>query len=275
MFRIAAAVGLVALFSGSASAQDASDSSTAGKTPAENNQTGNIAARSPGSWVNQARQRHSGFINLRVKGDPRTADRSEMLPGSGGTSGSSDGGLGALGSLLGLLGGSGGTPGLSDLLDLADQAGVDTNALLGSGGSTNTGSSSGGNGLTEDDLPQELLDLRDLANQQTQQIRNDSPFGGVDLFAADKDDARSQQQNDEPRFRTRLVDSLLQTTFTALTFAFQTPDFIDMLADVFRPIFAPPSDDTENAGADAPADGASGQDADNQNAGDLGDGSVV
>lgn len=274
MFRIATVVGLLALFSGYVSAQDASDSSTAGKTPAENNRTGNIASRGPGSWVTQALQRHSGFINLRVKGDPRNADRSAMLPGSG-SSGSSDGGLGALGSLLDLLGGAGGTPGLDDLLNLADQAGIDTDTLLGSTGSTNTGSSSGGNGLTEDDLPQELLDLRDLADQQTQQVRNDAPFGGVDFFPADKQDARSQQQNDEPKFRTRLLNSLLQTTFTSLTFAFQTPDFIDLLADVFRPIFAPPSDDTENAGAEAPADGAGGQDADNQNADDLGDDSVV
>lgn len=274
MFRIAAAVGLVALFSGYVSAQDASDSSTAGKTPAENIQAGNVAARSPGSWVNRARLRHSGFINLRVKGDPRNADRSQMLPGAG-SSGSSDGGLGALGSLLSLLGGSGGTPGLDDLLNLADQAGIDTGALLGSGGSTNTGSSAGGNGLTEDDLPQELLDLRDLANQQTQQIRNDSPFGGVDLFDADKDDARSQQQDDEPKFKTRLVNSLLQTTFTALTFAFQAPDFIDLLADAFRSLFAPPADDTQGAGGENGQDAGGAQDADNQNADDLGDDSVV
>ncbi len=252
------------------------------RSPFENSKAGAADARGPGSWVDRARSRHNTLIQQRVRGD-----------GSGtgvASSGSSSSG-----------GSSGGLSGLAQLIGLASQAGINLGGLgstlggassttipsSGSTGTTNPGGTSGG-GVTQQDIEaagagdafNQLLQLQAGLNSQVRQNPLDAAFDDMGFL---KDDGRSQQQTptptpapeEEDSFQIRLVDSWLNTIFTALTLGFQSRDFIDILADGIRPILRP---DLIEAGDDGSNGGNNGGSGGNNNGGsldDLGNGSRV
>lgn len=267
-----------------AQGSDSSGTNIADRTPRENVAPGNVAKRAPGSWVRSAIARHQNLINERLRGDG-TDDEESQSP-SGGTTGGTTSSGGLLGGLSGLLSGGG----LSDLLNLADQFGINVPGLTGGTG----GNTSGGTGGTT------LQDVQDAGAQDAlaQLLALQQAMGGggltskalVDGAASDagtggldssKLAQRAQEQTpteEEDSFRTRLFNSWLNTIFTALTFAFQSQDFIDALADGLRPIIAP--DSTGDGGTDGDGSNGGGNgNGGNGNGGstidDLGNDSVV
>lgn len=265
MYRLSGTVVLaLTLVCSSAFAQDADSGSILDRTPSENVAT--AASRGPASWVARARQRHNELIASRVTANPQSAELGANLglSGSSGSSGTSDGGL--LDGLAGLLGGGG--TGLSDLLGLADAFGIDTSNLGGLAGGllsaqpapTGNLDTTGGGVINQDDVAAagaedalaQLLALRDglSGDDSRSQVRDDSDE--LTSFGFPKNDPRAQQQTgDEPKFAVRLVDSWMNTIFTALTIGMQTPQFIDMLADGIRSAFGLPDPDAaSNDGAD-------------------------
>ena len=244
-------------------AQNADDTSILDRSPSENASVGAAAARGPASWVARARARHNQLIQSRVTANPQIDDPRNF--GNSGSTGSSATDL--LGGLAGLLGGTGGSS-ISDLLNLAGSFGIDTSNIGGllsgqqtpaatTGGDLNTPEGSGisqgdvADAGAEDALAQ-LLALRDGLDSadSRSQVRDDTSAGDeFNSFGFLKDDPRSQQQtDDEPKFAVRLVDSWMNTVFTALTIGMQTPAFIDTLADGLRSIFGLPDPDAADNG---------------------------
>lgn len=286
MFRSAIlAATLVALASTAALAQSTSNAAAQtenirDRSPFENSKAGAADARGPGSWVDRARSRHNTLIQQRVRGDGS---------GSGvASSGSSSSG-----------GSTSGLSGLAQLIGLASQAGINLGGLgstlggassttipnSGSTGTTNTSGTSGG-GVTQQDIEaagagdafNQLLQLQAGLNAQARQDPLDSAFDDMGFL---KTDTRSQTTTpttpteEEDSFQIRLVDSWLNTIFTALTLGFQSRDFIDILADNIRPILRPDLIDSGDGGSNGGNNGGSGGNNNGGSLDDLGNGSRV
>ena len=100
-----------------------------------------------------------------------------------------------------------------------------------------------------------------MANQKQ---KEDSLADSVSL---PKSSSRAQTsgQQEERRFVARWADAMLSTFFTAATVAFQTPDFIDLLKDAFRPFLFPQNGTDEGDGSGS--DGGQGGDTGNGDGG--------
>ncbi len=211
-----------------------SSSSLTDKTPFENTASGAVAGRAPGTIIQAALAKHTqaNADRLSRQHSGLTADSSSSDSSSTGTTGTSSssltstlsdllgsGILGSLGSSLsGLTGSSSGSSSLPpEVLALLQQAGIDPNAAI---AAANSGSS----------------------NSSTARVVND------------KTDSRSQTATSQPSFRVRWANAMLDTVFTSLVFAFQTPTFIDFLASKLEPIlFEPPKTSSTTAKTDVPA----------------------
>lgn len=210
----------------------------ADKTPFENNAPGAVQERSPGTIVQAALAKHTAMNNERL------ARQRSGLPQESGTSGTSSGS--STGTTL--------TSTISDLLGsglLGDLGGSLGGLLGGAGGSTT-------NPNIPSNLTPEVLALLASAGID---INDVFPADGSTASSAvresdTKSDARSQTTTpDEPKFKIRWANAMLDTLFTSLVFAFQTPTFIDFLASRLEPIlFEPPADEsTQKAVAPAEA----------------------
>lgn len=271
---------LMCLLSGSfclaqSSGQDQDGDTLAANPPLENASGSQVRSRAPGTWVSAARSRHNEVMTNRLRSARFGEENPEAAMRAGGGGTTSGGSSGGLGGLLNLIGGSSGTTGGLGSLG----------SLLGGGGGTSTGGSSVGtqgatsSGGTQYTI-QDLLDLRDSMGGGTQQVRSDvapsskqsatslefgaqtQNFGGaIGRLPKYPVDRMQQQQQEERKFRTRLLDSLLQTMFTALTFGFSSNDFVDAIKDGLRPVFYPPVDDgTDDGTDDGNSDGNGGDD---------------
>lgn len=202
-----------------ASAQDTGTTSDGltDKTPFENNASGAVAGRAPGTIIQAALSKHTQANNDRLSRQRSglTADSSSdnaSQATSGDSSGSlsstlsdllGSGILGSLGSSLsGLTGSSSDSSSLPpEVLALLQQAGIDPNAAIAA------------------------------ANSSTARVVDNS-----------KVESRSQTTTSQPSFRVRWTNAVLDTVFTSLVFAFQTPTFIDFLAQQLEPILFEPAD---------------------------------
>ena len=200
-------------------------------TPADNASGGAVRERSPARIVDSARARHRALAQAR-RAAQVSRDASSLLadPGTTSTSGSSD----LLGSLLG--GGS------SNLLSTLLNSGL-LGSLTGTTGTTGTTGSSS--------LPPEVLQMIQAAGIDVSSLNLKSK----DSTASEVKTSSLTQQTStttttEPRsFGARWADAMFSTFFTAVTVGFQTPDFIKILKDAFRPFLIPGS--TTNTAADS------------------------
>lgn len=296
MTRIIATAALAALLLVlPAQAQTQNPPELADLSPQENASGGRVRQRAPGNWVRAAIARHSGLITQRVN-NPRFGVESEPEPETGAGAGNANAGsaggtsgLGSLSSLLELANQFSGSLGsLGSLSELSGLGGLgDLLGSLGGGGSPSTTTSGG---TTNVSIPppasgsnytlEDLLALRDAAGsganessagrqstltagvtvskESTAQTRNGRTFGGA-IARLPKPEQRFQAVGDEePKFASRLLSSLLQTTFSALTLALQTTDFIELIKDGLRPLILPPTEEEgADEGAETGGDGAS------------------
>ena len=229
---------LTTLIIGSAvcAAQSSSTTPLADRTPADNVQAGAVRERAPGRVIDAARARHSLLAQQRLAAQ-RAGDTSGLAPEETASTGSGGNPLNnLLGNLLGsgLLGGAGG---LSDLLG----------GLTGStGGTTGTTGGSTGNANIPSNIPPEALQMIadagiDINGLFGKSIQSDGAAAGASAGAKDDQRAQTTDTTTEPKFVTRWADAMLNTLFTSLVIGFQTPDFINLLADFIRPVFIPPN----------------------------------
>lgn len=228
------------------------DTSVADRHPSENVRGGAVRERAPGRTIDLARARHRELRDARLAAQ-RSGETSALAPEPAATSGS--------GSLGDLLGGS-----LGDLL--GGSLGSVVNTLFNTGvGGTSTPSS----GTDLSNLPPEVIQMLEGAginlSDLTQRSRDDATT--VDTTTS-KTSSRAQEiiPQEERDFVVRWADAMLSTFFAALTVGFQTPDFIDVLKDLFRPVLFP-----QDAGADQ-TDGTTGNGDGNNGSGgnETGDG---
>ncbi|MCA9243934.1 MAG: hypothetical protein KDA32_08280 [Phycisphaerales bacterium] len=190
--------------------------------PAENVRGGALSARAPARIVDAARAQHAQFQQVRVNLRRANPGAEIALPQATTTGSSSSGTTGnaLIDSLLGNFGGLSG--------------------LLGNLGGTNTGTSGNGTSNIPSNIPQEAIDLLRNAGIDINSLFSKS----INDSSGEKTDVRSQTTTDgttREKFLPRLFSSLISTTFTALTVGFQTPAFINVLADFLRPAFGLPT----------------------------------
>lgn len=230
-------------------------------TPASKVKSGAVRERAPGRIIDAARQRHNDAKAQRLQAQ-RGGDVSSLAPEGTGTVGGSSNPLNnLLGGLLGSLGGN-----VGDLI----------------GGLSNGTGTAGGANIPSNITPEAIamleaagFNINDLF-PGTAQVRE---VGGGLVAAGDEEekvDPRVQAANgtgNDRSFATRWADAMLSTLFTALVVGFQTPDFINVLADLVRPMFGV---QTDTAGQTA-GDGAAGDTtpAADGAGGDAGDGTPV
>lgn len=238
-------------------AQDSSDTSSLADAPPSVNVSGaSLSERAPGNIIQDALDRHRGFINERVNGVESD------LTGTAGTTSPTGTGTTGTSSLTGLLDALGGGGSLTEA----------ATGLLGGSGSGATG------GLSADAI-RETIDAAIAANGgiTSQQNSNFELTGGA-FDRLPKPELREQSvvEEEEDSFRIRLLNAWAGTLFTSLTFGFQTQDFIDLLEAGLRPLFTPPTISTGDGttGGDTTA-GGPGIEGVGTDAGDTGDGSVI
>jgi len=246
---------------------EASGTSLADQPPAENVRGGAVWQRAPGRIIDLARARHMGLRDLRLSAQ-RSGETATLAPEP--AAGSELGG-----SLSSLFGGS-----FSSLINTFLNSGL-AGALGGqTGGSLQPAGNSADSGGTDfSNLPPEVLqmlagagiDLKDLNQKQNEESSTES---AAQLKSFTRAQTNGGQQ--EPKFVVRWADAMLSTLFTAITVGFQTQDFIDILKDVFRPLFIPPESSTDGADGTEPGGGSSSdQDAGNDGGSDGGGGGVI
>jgi hypothetical protein len=201
-------------------AQTSEDDSLADNQPADNVRGGAVQERAPGRWVDSARGRHMELRNARLAAQ-RSGDTSELAPVDPTSFGSSGGATDLISTLLGGFS--------SDLIG----------SLL--GGTSSTGST-GSTGGAFSDLPPEVLQMLAGAGIDVNELNSLNRKSSNDSGTAtqqSKDALRTQSTNgtEEPDFVVRWADAMLSTLFTSLAVAVQTTDFIDLLKDLFRPVF--------------------------------------
>jgi hypothetical protein len=238
-------------------------------TPQEKVRGGAVRQRAPGNVINQARERHRGFINRRVNG-PRSGQPVESATGTTGAAAANNAATG-LNSLLGSLGGSGLLGTLTSLtggqlsMDQMNQINNLLSGTTGTGssatgtGSSTTGGTSGGSASSGSnsnipsnippDVIQTLVDAGFDLNELFPPSGTSKVVAGTTAVAADKTESRSQTNNTTTPFHARWANAMLQTTFSALVLGFSSPDFVKLVEDALRPILLPgsiESDDSDN-----------------------------
>ena len=254
----------------SGSATDQTPQSLADRSPSANVRAAAVRERAPGNIIRDALARHRGLINDRItaaRAGQGAADNSSASTGTGGTTPSpttsTPGGSNIIGNLLssGLLGQLGGGNLTGLLGSLIGNTTGSTGSPSNTGGSTNnTGGTTGTNPNIPPNITPEVIallqsfgiDINDVFpppdssnRQQTRPADNTGP--------------RAQQQNppaagnngNQPKFITRLLDSLLSTVFNALVLGVQTQAFIDSIKNSLRPLFGldNPTSNSNNTGA--------------------------
>lgn len=232
-------------------------STLADRSPGENVRRSAIVERAPGQIVNQVRADHTARTQARL-GAQRSGDTSSLLaperaPGATAGNGTGGGGLtdllsgalnsGLLGSLGGLLGGG------------ANNNGANNNAAGGAAANSGTGAAAADTSANPN-IPSNLtpeviallqasgININDVFPAQNATARSQQSLSTS--TAASKTDARSQTADAQPSFRVRWADAMLSTLFTAVVVGLQTPDFVNTLVDLIRPIFFPNTPATTN-----------------------------
>lgn len=225
--------------------------------PAMAQDTGGSNSNRPAVWTQNARTRHQQIQQARLFGGGYIPEGSTLGATSTGSS-SSAGGLSGLSGLLSSLGGSTGLSGLlssvanSGLLgalgsSLGSSAGS-TGGSTGSGGTSSTGSGTSTNPNIPPNVTPDVIASLEAAGIDINEVfppngsgassstgsRSKSVFGS----AAQSTNPPSVPQQ-EDSFRTRLINALLETTFSALILAFQNQAFIERIADAIRPTLGP------------------------------------
>ncbi|HMQ14476.1 MAG TPA: hypothetical protein PKC49_00745 [Phycisphaerae bacterium] len=251
---------LLGLGAAVACAQSADPNDSA--APQDKVRGGAVRQRAPGNVINQARERHRGFINRRVNG-PRSGQPVESATGTAGTA--ANNAATGLNSLLGGLGGSGLLGTLTSLtggqlsMDQMNQINSLLSGTTGTGSST-TGGTSGGSASSGSnpnipsnippDVIQTLVDAGFDLNELIPPSGTSKVVAGTTAVAADKTESRSQTNNTTTTpFHARWANAMLQTTFSALVLGFSSPDFVKLIEDALRPILLPgsiESDDSDN-----------------------------
>ncbi len=191
--------------------------------PAVNARGGAVQQRAPGRLIDFARARHLALRDARLAAQ-RTGDTFTLAPEPSATGGAS--GVGNL--LSNLLGGI--SPSL-------------INSFLGTGlGGTGTGNT-GSTGGNTSGLPPEVLQMIaaagiDISGLNLKSNNNDA---ATTTGEQPKESSRAQQPTntvqEERDFVVRWAEAMLSTVFTSLAIAVQTTDFIDLIKDLFRPLF--------------------------------------
>ncbi len=251
-----------------ASAQSADPNES--ETPLEKVRGGAVRERAPGNVINQARERHRGFINRRVNG-PRSGQPVESTTGTTGTA--ANNAATGLNSLLGGLGGSGLLGTLSSLtggqlsMDQMNQINNLLNGTSGTGSSASSGAASGASSNSASsgsnpnipsnippDVIQTLVNAGFDLNELFPPSGTSKVVAGTTAVAADKSESRSQTNNTTTTpFPARWANAMLQTTFSALVLGFSSPDFVKLIEDALRPILLPGS--IESGSSDNNTDG--------------------
>jgi hypothetical protein len=212
------------------SVSEGNDNTAAGtgladQEPAANVRGGAVQARAPGQTVQAALARHRELRDLRL-GAQRTHETYLLAPEPS-----------TSGSVSNLLGGS-----LSNLLGSFLNTG-----LAGTIGNLAGGGSTGTTGDDLSDLPPEVIQMLTAFGIDPKDLNlssRDDPDAAQTTAGLTEPKTSSRAQTstttqDERKFVARWAESMLSTFFTALTVAFQTPDFIDLLKDLLRPIINP------------------------------------
>lgn len=243
--RILAAFGAAALLSLSAYAQTsgAADPATTGMT------TLSDTTVTPGSWVQAALARHSAYIQSRVRG-PQNGEIPTLPEESASTGSSSTDLLGLLGQL-----GSGDLSGL--LGQLGSLTGTTTTDSSTTGTDTTGSTTTGSQYTLEDLLALQAANSGNTAKAKnsTAQTANRTTTGGISRLPKPEDRFQTgtgtgTTTTDTRSFRTRWLDKMLQTTFTAITVGFSTPQFVTFLENILRPLFNP-TDSSSNGNDNA------------------------
>lgn len=263
-FIVTSLVGIIAATSAWAQTTTEDTTSLADQTPAENVTSSALNERAPGNMIQDALTRHNELIDERVNGtgtDTSTSDSSTGTNGASSTSTGTSGISSILSTLTGgssltdtvtsLLGGSSGTSGGS-AADAIRQT-ID-NAIAASGGTT---------AKTADGADTTSTSKYDLTG------------GAFDRLPKTELREQSVVSTDEEPFRIRLVNAWLGAVFTALTFGFQTQDFIDLLESGLTPLFTASSTDSGSGSGSGSSTNSSGVESVDPNSGDSSNGSVV
>jgi hypothetical protein len=233
--------------------------------PAENVRGGAVRERAPGRIIDFARARHRELSESRL-GAQRSGETSALAaePLAGGSSG----------SLTSLLGGS-----ISDLISTFLGSGVagGLGGMLGGTGTTDaTGAAAGGSaGGDLSNLPPEVIQmltgagisLSDLSQKTREDTSQVSAGPSKTTFVA-QDSGVPQERS----FKVRWADAMLSTIFTSAAVGFQTQDFIDVLKDLFRPLFTPPDTDSDAGDGTPTGDGTGSGDGSSGDGDSTGDG---
>jgi hypothetical protein len=219
------------------------------RTPSQNLDA--YRQQSPGTAVRAAIARHNGFLDDTIRA--RRSGGGSQQPATPTTPTTPTTGGDALGGLLGSLGGQ--------LGDLSGLLGGLTGASGASGGAG--GSNLGGLNVPAGFPPELLAQIQQVLAQggsgQNARSLDTAADGVTPKLQPQAQTQQPQPTTAQPSFRVRLLNSLMTTFFTALTVAFSSPQFSDMISTALSDVFLPP--------ADSAADGASG------NGNDNGDGS--
>lgn len=256
----------------------------------------NTGEQTPGVWVQNAITRHNAYIGARVN-----AARAGVRPGVpveeaavGGSSGTS--GLGSLIDLLGNLGGltggdltplleglgAGGLAGVADAVnsDEVDSSGVDITAgtdfgLSDTDTSTDTSDTTGAAGQSLEDLIRQrateggATDTTQRKNS-TMQSSTGTRTGGAAVNRLPKPEERYQTSTttDDRPFATRFADEMMSTFFSAVALGIQTPAFVNLLEDLFRPLFGLPTSTETNTNSNSNSNANDNSSSSNDNAND-------
>lgn len=244
------------------------ETSLVDSSPQDNARSGAVRERSPGTWVRSAITRHNELMGTRLNGPrfgERNTEEAEARSGSGGGSSSSSGGFGSLADLLSLAtqvsSGAGGLSGLGSLMG-SPTGGTGTTTGTGTGGSTQIPPPSNGTEYTLADLIALGEKYGNQKSSDRAQSTNSSgyQFGGAiaRLPKAEERFQSAETTTDEPTFRVRWMNAMLQTFFSAMTLGLQTPQFIEVLKDGLGPILFPVIDESTNGDGDGSGDGDNG-----------------
>ena len=187
------------------------------RQPAENVRGGAVYERAPGRVVDFARARHMGLRDARLAAQ-RTGETSALAPEPG--------------TITGL--GSSQNPYLGLISSFLN---------TGLGGAFNTGTGDTGSaGGTSSGLPPEVIQMLtsfgiDVNSLNLKANQNSDADVTAPAKAAETSQASTTQE--ERDFVVRWADAMLSTMFTSLTVAvsLQNTDFVDLLKDLFRPLF--------------------------------------
>lgn len=190
------------------------------RQPAENVRGGAVYERAPGRIVDFARARHMGLRDARLAAQ-RTGETSALAPEPGTITGVGS----AQNPFLGLI---------SSFLN------------TGLGGAFNTGTGTGGGtgsaGGSSSGLPPEVIQMLtsfgiDVNSLNLKANQNSDADAAAPAKVAETSQTSTTQE--ERDFVVRWADAMLSTMFTSLTVAMslQNTDFVDLLKDLFRPLF--------------------------------------